>query len=113
MNVNVTNVRIKGRYFYPNRTVPAGTVLDLVREPTNPRDPNAIKVTYTGRPNEVIGYVFAKHARTLAAYMDSGIYQVDHAVAVPTFQFYEGELDANNNDVDLNYTLTPLAGAAE
>ena len=66
MNTNVTNVRIKGRYFYPNQTVPAGTVLELEREPTNLRDPNAIKVTYAGRPNEVVGNVFAKHAGTLA-----------------------------------------------
>ena len=97
INANVTNIRIRGRYFYRNRITPAGTVLDLVREPTKPHDLNASKVTYAGRPNEVTGYVPAKHARTLAAYMDSGLYQVDHAVDVPAFQFYEGELDANNN----------------
>ena len=112
MNVNVTNIRIKGRFFHRDRIVPVGTALNLVREPTNPYDPNAIKVTYADRPNEVIGYVPAVHARTLAAYMDSGLYQVTNALAVPAFQFYEHEQDPNDN-VDLNYTLTSLAGAAE
>ena len=109
MNVNVTNIRIKGRFFHRDRIVPVGTALNLVREPMNPYDPNAIKVTYADRPNEVIGYVPAVHARTLAAYMDSGLYQVTNALAVPAFQFYEHEQDPNDN-VDLNYTLTSLAG---
>jgi hypothetical protein len=43
---------------------------DLVREPDNPHDPNAIKVAYLGEID--MGYVPAPVASTLAPLMDQG-----------------------------------------
>ena len=43
---------------------------DLVREPDNPHDPNAIQVAFLG--TEVMGYVPASQAAVLAPLMDQG-----------------------------------------
>lgn len=51
------------------RALPTGTVLELVREPGNAADSNAVAVHYRGRR---LGYVPATTARTVARVMDWG-----------------------------------------
>lgn len=48
-------------------SLPAGTRLDLVRDPNNPADPNAIRVEHSGLP---LGWIAKSTARPLALALD-------------------------------------------
>lgn len=50
------------------RALPSGEVLDLLREPTNQHDPNAVQVWAHGQH---VGYIKGTQAVDLARWMDS------------------------------------------
>jgi hypothetical protein len=73
---------IAGRYYHRDVQVTPGTRLRLVREPGNRHDPHAIRVVLDDPSQAMAGYVMRNRARALAAYMDSGLYELEDAVAV-------------------------------
>ena len=55
--------RLQGR-------IQVGDALELIREPANPHDPNAVRVQWQG---EKLGYLPRRENRSVAAAMDDGL----------------------------------------
>ncbi|MFJ8785820.1 DEAD/DEAH box helicase [Streptomyces sp. NPDC102476] len=85
--------------------LPAGTRLDLVRDPNNPADPNAIRVEHHGLP---LGWIAKSTARPLALALDDRPAPLVTAVLHTDPQPFAdtGQL-ADHDQVELAITISP------
>ncbi|MFF8617133.1 DEAD/DEAH box helicase [Streptomyces sp. NPDC015350] len=86
-------------------SLPAGTRLDLVRDPNNPADPNAIRVEHSGLP---LGWIAKATARPLALALDDRPAPLITAVLHTDPQPFAdtGQL-AGHDQVELAITISP------
>ena len=75
------NLEIVGMYYYPKAksSIRQGSPVQLVRDPHNPFDVNAIRVVFLGS-NVTIGHLSKHRAAKLAPKIDSGEMKFDSAV---------------------------------
>ena len=73
--------------------------LDLIREPTNQHDPNAVKVVYRRTGNQ-LGYVKRSLAERIASHLDSGM-KADASI----LQFTGGTQDKKNVGINIELDL--------
>ncbi|MGV9628565.1 DEAD/DEAH box helicase [Streptomyces sp. NPDC003487] len=88
--------------------LPAGTVLDLVRDYDNPTDPNAIRVEHNGLP---LGWIAKGTARPLALALDDRpapvVTAVLHTVTRSLVDTEGTDQLAGYNQVELTITISP------
>lgn len=93
VKTKIVGVTFEGRQKAVAR-VRQGQTLLLVREPTNPRDKNAILITTTG--NETLGHLSANLAEQVAPWLDQG-----HRWRVRVLNTTGGERDAPTRGVNI------------
>jgi hypothetical protein len=79
--------RIAGYRFHATSPPPAGAAVELVREPANIRDPNAIAVC--DMDGQRLGYLFREIAEEHAALMDCGCVRLCGRMAAPGEPAYD------------------------
>ncbi|MFF3940411.1 HIRAN domain-containing protein [Streptomyces phaeofaciens] len=88
--------------------LPAGTVLDLVRDYDNPTDPNAIRVEHNGLP---LGWIAKGTARPLALALDDRpaplVTAVLHTDTRSLADTSGTDQLAGHDQVDLTVTISP------
>ena len=90
------NSVLAARYHY-NKTGDGS--LDLIREPTNQHDPNAVKVVYRLTGNQ-LGYVRRSLAEQVTFHLDSGM-KADASI----LQFTGGTQDKTNVGINIELDL--------
>ena len=74
---------VRGVKAFLSLTMGEGVILE--REPTNPVDPNAVKVF--NATNEPVGYADYLSARILASHIDAGVIYSAYVISAPKIKF--------------------------
>lgn len=87
--LGILDTHIVGRKFNSEVKVEQGATISVVRDSENPKDKNAIKVTYVGSENEpVLGHLPRELVRYLSPLLDSGLLQIEGIItSVPENDF--------------------------